>query len=84
MLFFQIDPLKSLGSNGFPVRFLQRSQRIMKDEVTKAVKQFFSDGCSSDDINDTIVSLIPKPPDADELKNRQTYSFMDVLYKTIQ
>jgi hypothetical protein len=55
----------------------------MKEEVVKGVKQFFEDGSITDGITDTIITLIPKTSDADELENFRPISLCNVLYKII-
>jgi hypothetical protein len=55
----------------------------MKEEVVKAVKQFFEDGWTPDGINGTIITLILKTSDADELENFRPISLGNVLYKII-
>jgi hypothetical protein len=41
---FQIGPLKALGVYGFPTLFFQRNWGMLKNEITVAVRKFFSDG----------------------------------------
>jgi len=38
---FQIGPLKAPGPDGFPARFFQRNWEILREDVTRAVKDFF-------------------------------------------
>ncbi|CAL5097923.1 unnamed protein product [Urochloa decumbens] len=41
---FQIGPIKAPGPDGFPARFFQRNWELMKEDVTEAVKRFFTTG----------------------------------------
>ena len=38
---FQMGPLKAPGPDGFPARFFQRNWGPIKDDIVKAVQQFF-------------------------------------------
>ena len=38
---FQMGPLKAPGPDGFPARFFQRNWGLIKDDIVKAVQQFF-------------------------------------------
>ena len=57
---FQIGPLKAPGPDGFPARFFQRNWGLVKEDIIRAVKQFFYDGDMPDKVNDTAIVLIPK------------------------
>ena len=57
---FQIGPLKAPGPDGFPARFFQRNWGLLKEDMVRAVKRFFSDGVMPDEVNDTNIVLIPK------------------------
>ena len=50
---FQIGPLKAPGPDGMPDRFFQHNWPLLKDEVTKAVKDFFTNGNIPEGANDT-------------------------------
>lgn len=49
----------------------------------KAVKHFFAVGSIPDGVNNTIIVLIPKTKDADDLKDFRPISLCNVLYKMI-
>ena len=38
---FQMGPLKAPGPDGFPARFFQRNWGLIKEDIIKAVQQFF-------------------------------------------
>jgi hypothetical protein len=80
---FQIGPLKAPGPDGFHARFFHRNWRFLKSEVTSAIKHFFSEGVLPPGSNDTIIALIPKNNNAEELKNYRPISLCNVLYKII-
>lgn len=55
----------------------------MKDDVTKAVKQFFSSSRMLGGINDTVIVLILKSKDAKELKDYRPITLCNVIYKVV-
>ena len=59
---FQIGLLKAPGPDGLPSRFFQRNWSILKEDVIKAVKEFFVTGIMPPGVNDTCIVLIPKVP----------------------
>ncbi|CAN6234585.1 unnamed protein product [Urochloa humidicola] len=40
---FQIGPLKAPGPDGFPARFFQRNWPVLKEDIVRAVQEFFCD-----------------------------------------
>ncbi len=57
---FQIGPLKAPGPDGFPGRFYQRNWAILKDDIVRAVQEFFSSGTMPSGVNETAIVLILK------------------------
>ena len=47
---FQISLLKAPGPDGFPARFFQHNWGLVKEDIIRAVKQFFSDGDMPDKV----------------------------------
>jgi hypothetical protein len=80
---FQIGPLKAPGPDGFPARFFQRNWGIIKEEVIRAVKHFFETGIIPDGVNETIIVLIPKSNDAEDIKDFRPISLCNVIYKVV-
>lgn len=80
---FQMDPLKVLGSDGFPARFFQKHWSIVKADVVAAVQRFFWDGVLPRGMNDTAIVLIPKCPNPKELRDFRPISLCNVVYKII-
>jgi hypothetical protein len=80
---FQIGPLKAPGPDGFHARFFQRNWLVLKEEITTAIKHFFSEGVLPEGSNDTIIALIPKTKNADYLKDFRPISLCNVVYKII-
>ena len=55
---FKIGPLKAPGPDGFPARFFQRNCGLLKEDIVRAIQQFFLSGTMPDGINDTTIVLI--------------------------
>jgi hypothetical protein len=80
---FQIGPLKAPGPDGFPARFFQRNWGFMKEDIITAVKKFFDSGDIPEGVNDTMIVLIPKSKDAEDLKDFRPISLCNVVYKVV-
>ena len=80
---FQIGPLKAPGPDGFPARFFQRNWGTLKEEITKAVKEFFATGIIPPGINDTTIVLIPKVDNPVNLSQFRPISLCNVIYKIL-
>jgi hypothetical protein len=80
---FQMGPLKVPGPDGFPARFYQRHWGIVKEDVVAATRKFFLDGVMPEGINDTVIVLIPKGTEPEDLKDFRLISLCNVIYKLI-
>ena len=80
---FQIGPLKAPGPDGFPARFFQCNWGLIKEDIVRAVKEFFSTGIMPDEVNDTTIVLIPKVSHPSLLSDFRPISLCNVLYKVI-
>jgi hypothetical protein len=80
---FQIGPLKAPGPDGFPARFYQRNWEVLRGNVIKAVKHFFTTGFMPEGTNDTSIVLIPKIDNPTELKDYRPIGLCNVLYKVV-
>lgn len=80
---FQMDPDKAPGPDGFNAYFYQSNWDILKDDVIKAVKSFFTSGTLLKQLNHTFLSLIPKLKEASSLGDFRPISCCNVSYKII-
>ena len=80
---FQIGPLKAPCPDGLPGRFFQRNWALLREDVTRAVNEFFSTGILPEGVNDTCIVLIPKIPHPEHLKDFRPISLCNVIYKVV-
>lgn len=60
---FDNPPLKASGSDGFPSEFFQKCWIFMGTNIHKVVEAFRQKGQFVKEINNTVISLIPKKQD---------------------
>lgn len=63
--------------------FFSKNWLIIKEEVIKAVSDFFQKGELPTDINETVVTLIPKVPMPESLNHLHPISCCNFIYKVI-
>jgi hypothetical protein len=80
---FQIGPLKAPGPDGFPARFFQRNWEALRNEVIRAVREFFTSGVMAEGANTTAIVIIPKKEQAENLKDFRPISLCNVIYKIV-
>jgi hypothetical protein len=73
---FQIGPLKAPGLDGFPAHFFSAIG------IT-AVKNFFITEVMPSGVNDTVIVLLPKKDEPEELKDFRSISLCNVVYKVV-
>jgi hypothetical protein len=78
---FQMGPGKAPGVDGFTAGFFQKHWCLLKNSVTAAVLGFLNGGDMPEVINRTILVLIPKVANPDELSNFRPISLCNVIYK---
>ncbi|KAL1219679.1 Secreted RxLR effector protein 78 [Cardamine amara subsp. amara] len=74
---------KTLGPDGLTAEFFRASWEVLELEIISAVQQFFSSFFMPTCLNSTSLILIPKRPDAEELKDFRPISCLNTLYKLI-
>lgn len=81
--FFDMNPLKSLGSDRFGHKLFQAYWPIVGTEITTTIKDFFYHGKISKALNHTIIALIPKPNNLENSNNFRPISLCNIIYKAI-
>jgi hypothetical protein len=79
----RMQPMKSLGPNGFSVGFFQRSWTIVRGEVCKIMLDFLNYEIFDSSLNDTNIVLIPKMKSPASVTDFWPISLCNVLYKII-
>lgn len=80
---FSIDSNKSPCPDGYGSGFYKATWSVIGQEVTNAVLQFFENGKLLQQINSTIISLIPKVENPQNASQFRPISCCNVLYKCI-
>ena len=78
---FKMGPNKAPGEDGFTAGFFQKHWALMKENVTAAVLGFLNGGELPEQINRTVLVLIPKVANPQELTQFRPISLCNVLYK---
>jgi hypothetical protein len=78
---FQMGPTKALGPDGFSTLFYQTHWEFFKEEICMAVRGFLNGDFIPDGLCDSIIVLIPKVTNLNNLKNFHPISLCNVLYK---
>lgn len=78
---FQMGPNKAPGVDGFTAGFFQKHWPLLKDKIVAAVLTFLEGGDMPEVINQTILVLIPKVANPQELSQFRPISLCNVIYK---
>jgi hypothetical protein len=78
---FMMHPNKAPGPDGFTTGFFQKHWQLIKGDVTTAVLQFLNGGDMLDMVNNTVLALIPKVKNPQNLMNFRPIALCNVLYK---
>ncbi|GKF05192.1 RNA-directed DNA polymerase, eukaryota, reverse transcriptase zinc-binding domain protein, partial [Tanacetum coccineum] len=74
---------KALGPDGFTFGFYRQFWKVIENDVFDAVNHFFTYGDIPKGCNSSFISLIPKIPDANVVKDFRPISLIGSLYKII-
>nr|GEZ39445.1 hypothetical protein [Tanacetum cinerariifolium] len=80
---FAIGDNKAPGPDGYSALFFKESWNIIASDVTKAVKEFFTNGVLLKELNHTIIALIPKVNSPMSINDYRPISCCNVLLKCI-
>ncbi|GJU82334.1 hypothetical protein Tco_1284699 [Tanacetum coccineum] len=80
---FSMGNDKSPGPDGFTAAFFKEAWDIVFGDVTKAIQEFFMNGCLLKELNHTIIALIPKVQSPSRINDYRPISCCNVLFKCI-
>jgi hypothetical protein len=78
---FMMHSNKESGPDGFMAGFYQKHRYLIKEDVTRAVLQFLNGGDMLELINNTVLALILKVKNPQELANFRPIALCNVIYK---
>jgi hypothetical protein len=78
---FMMHPNKSPGPDGFTTGFYIKHWDILKVDVYAAIRQFLEGGGMPENVNKTILVLIPKVKQPQDLTQYRPIALCNVLYK---
>lgn len=80
---FELGDLRALGIDRFNGLFYQKNWEVIQFEVCNSVQLFFSTGAIPEQVNETVVSLIPKINHPEICSHFRPISCCTFLYKII-
>lgn len=79
--FFQMGSFKAPGNYGFPVVFYQKNWGVLGSSVCHLLNEFWRNPERIEEVNDTLVVLIPKVEQPETVSQFRPISLCNVLYK---
>lgn len=78
-----MGPFKAPGVDGFQAIFFQSQWKIMGKDFCSMIKGMFQEPAQIGDINDTLITLIPKVENVTMIKDLRPISLCNVSYRVI-
>ena len=79
----EMNDVKAPGIDDFNSKFFKAAWSIVKEDVCNGIEEFFETGQMLKAINCTLITLIPKSPDASTVKEYRPIACCTTLYKII-
>ncbi|KAF7808324.1 ribonuclease H [Senna tora] len=80
---FLMKPDKAPGPDGLPAMFFQRFSPVVKNDLISCIKSFFDRGFILKELNQTMITLIPKNQSPEQFKDFRPISLCNVVVKII-
>ncbi|XP_028063083.1 uncharacterized protein LOC114266401 [Camellia sinensis] len=81
--FWSLKANKALGPDGFPASFFRKAWDVVGKDVVTAIKSFFTSRELLQEINNTMIALVPKVPNPSKLGDYRPISCCNTIYKCI-
>lgn len=78
-----MSPCKALGPDGFSADFYQKTWDVVSGSLTEFAMNFFKEGRLPPGYNDTILTLLPKVPSLESIKQFRPIGLCNVTYKLL-
>ncbi|KAF7841397.1 putative non-LTR retroelement reverse transcriptase [Senna tora] len=80
---FLMKPNKAPGPDGLPAMFFQKFWLVVKNDLIACIKSFFDRGFILKELNQTMITLIPKNQSPEQFKDFCPISLCNVIVKII-
>nr|GEY83628.1 putative reverse transcriptase domain, reverse transcriptase zinc-binding domain protein [Tanacetum cinerariifolium] len=80
---FSMGDDKSPGPDGYTAAFFKEAWTIVGDKVSNAIREFFTNVKLLNELNHTIIALIPKVKSPSRVNDYRPISYCNVLFKCI-
>lgn len=80
---FSMDDSKSPGVDGYTAGFFKKTWNIVKDDFVIAVQEFFQKGALLKVFNCTIITLVPKCPQPQSVREFRPIACCTVFFKVL-
>jgi hypothetical protein len=80
---FSMPLNKAPGPDGFTTEFFKSSWSVVGEDVVAAIQSFFESGLLLKELNATILTLVPKKPNASFMGDFRPIACCNVIYKCI-
>ena len=74
---------KALGPDGFTMAFFQHCWQVLQDDIMDFFEEVYEQGQFEKSLNATFIALIPKKPNAMNIKDFRPISLIGSIYKLL-
>jgi hypothetical protein len=80
---FSMNPSKAAGPNGLSTGFFQKAWPVIGGDFCEAILEFFTFRKLLQEVNSTILTLIPKKKNASTMGDYRPIAYCNIVYKCI-
>ncbi|GJS77046.1 RNA-directed DNA polymerase, eukaryota, reverse transcriptase zinc-binding domain protein [Tanacetum coccineum] len=77
------DDNKAPGPDGFTSTFYKKAWPVIRKDMCRAIKEFFTKGSLLKELNATLITLVPKIPNPSKVSEFRPIACCNVIYKCI-